>query len=69
MKRSEAREGISKLIVKHAACCTPDNLAEFILQYTKEIGMAAPVGTCVLVPDDVRGGTKHGETKREWDPE
>lgn len=43
--------------------------ANAVLTYLEEIGMCPPLTPCTLVPDTSRGGMKHSEVKREWEPE
>ena len=69
MKRSEMRSLLKEIVETHKPCCNDWTIAEFLLAKIEEVGMLPPTNECKLVPDDHRGGTKHSETKREWDQE
>lgn len=42
---------------------------EELLNKMEQAGMLPPLQQCKVIPDEVRGGFKHSECKREWEEE
>ena len=72
MKRNDAVDAIRWILLEAGDDAIYEDartVALRVLSYMEDIGMLPPLSTCTLVPDPLRGGVKHGETKREWDDE
>ena len=71
MKRSKMIEVICDAYnnVKCGDEIMTEFLANNILESIEESGMLPPTQECKLVPDELRGGIKHGPALRVWDEE
>ena len=75
MKRSEMIDEIACVLLAYGATYPQyplsnlTELAKEILKMQENKGMLPPTNACRIIPDEVRGGFKHSETKRAWDDE
>lgn len=81
MKKSEAieklvvvleensSENVQAGLMTHEVFDTYATVRALLDYAVNELGMLPPTNTCKLIPDPIRGGQKHSESKREWDDE